>query len=98
MADPEDREVLRYAALAYARFSFYLTRARGYYMVSPMLIVTDDREILEAENGLEEDLARALDALRAAGYTVKEPVPEKLVHAVDYNSFKELVTRVTRTL
>ena len=98
VVDPEDKEVLKYAAIAYARYSFYRVRARGseYLMASPMIIVSDDTDIIRAEAELNSDLWKSLDQVRREGYIIKSPNVERLIYVISFNDFRKLVMKITQ--
>ncbi|MEM1610940.1 MAG: hypothetical protein QXQ57_04755 [Sulfolobales archaeon] len=95
--DQEDAEMLRYAALAYAKFCLihaHTAKSEDYYTPSYMLIVSDDDDVYSSRHLLNYGLREALRKAMQRGILIGR-YPGKLVSVAKWNGFKEYVLNVT---
>lgn len=89
--------MLRYAALAYAKFCLihaHTAKSEDYYTPSYMLIVSDDDDVYSSRHLLNYGLREALRKAMQRGILIGR-YPGKLVSVAKWNGFKEYVLNVT---
>ncbi len=99
--DREDANMLRYAALAYAKFCVVRSRREGsdpYYVPSYMLIVSDDNDVYRVRRQLNRSLWEALRKAAEAGINFGRYPRKNLVSVAKWNEFKEYAKHLTTSL